>query len=284
MRQDLLWTDVNDTAELANLLYQKLNQTRTDGDQDECELLTLLYPVFESERTVAYERLLALSGSPTELLRVSATLSLTLHNDQRVTEAFRRCMHVIPSEKFKYRLQMVASGIGAPGARLLAKRLIGKGHRIPLTDPNFSYSNGGLLLLSLLRCMPCASASDILLELIEADGQNPMAPMLALTLKSGGRGVRQEVAQALSQPERGLVLPAVRYLSICPDPQLIDDLMSVYGNFDVVRTQVLTVIEYLGPIGLAAIRKTIESGGDDRELDPLLETESWLQHCINEAH
>ena len=145
-----------------------------------------------------------------------------------------------------------------------------------------TYSNSGRLLLSLLRCMPFHGASDILLELIEADGQNPIATLLALTLKSGGSTVRQEVAKALSQPERGLVLPAVRYLSICPDPLLVDELMNVYDNFDVTRSQVLTVIEYLGPVGLEAIRHSIEAGGDDRQLDPLLETEGWFQHCMGD--
>ena len=280
LTQDLLWTNTRKSSELANQIYKKLNQAEVKVDQFECELLAILYPCFETERTVACERLLALSASPVEGLRVCATSALALHNDQRATEALRRCLSTVPSNRYKYLLQMTASGIGAMGARPLAKRLIDRGHRITSTDPAMTYSNSGRLLLSLLRCMPFHGASDILLELIEADGQNPIATLLALTLKSGGSTVRQEVAKALSQPERGLVLPAVRYLSICPDPLLVDELMNVYDNFDVTRSQVLTVIEYLGPVGLEAIRHSIEAGGDDRQLDPLLETEGWFQHCM----
>ena len=58
--------------------------------------------------------------------------------------------------------------------------------------------------------------------------------------------------------------------------------MNVYDNIDVTRSQVLTVIEYLGPVGLEAIRHSIEAGGDDRQLDPLLETEGWFQHCMGD--
>ena len=283
MCQDLLWTDTRDLSELAELLYSKLTISTAETDQKECEMCALLYLALESQPTVAAERLLALSSVPVPQVRVAATLALTLHRDQRAPEAFKRCLQVLPAQKFKATLQVIASGIGAAGARIVAKRLYSKTHHLPTTDPTLNHANTGTLILSLLHCLPFASATDILLELIEADGQNPMTPRLALTLKSGGRCVRQEISKALGQPERGLVLPAVRYLSMCPDPLLIDDLLRVYSNFDVVRSQVLTVLEYLGPKGLEIIKRAIEEGGDDRQLDPLLETESWFKHCVQQA-
>ena len=87
-------------------------------------------------------------------------------------------------------------------------------------------------------------------------------------------------AQALKQPERGLIMPIVRYLSFCPDPTLSDELLELVSDFDLVRNQVLTLIEYLDEIGLSALDRAIDKGGMDHELDVLLETREWLTHCV----
>ena len=117
---------------------------------------------------------------------------------------------------FKYPLQVIVSRLGAP-ASSAAKRLLGKRYGQTMRNPELTYGNNGALLLALRRCVPFASTTETLLELMEADGQTPMAPIIGLTLKSGGL-VRHEIANALSKPERGLVLPAVRYLTMNPDP------------------------------------------------------------------
>jgi hypothetical protein len=79
-----------------------------------------------------------------------------------------------------------------------------------------------------------------------------------------------------------LILPAVRYLGLCPDLDLLDELLNLFTDFDVVRNQVLTLVEYLDDEGLRAIERAIERGGTDGELDVLLETQSWLLHCVHQ--
>ena len=50
------------------------------------------------QRAVAYERLLALSQSKVEIIRVAATSAIAFHGDQRASEALKRCLQHIPSE------------------------------------------------------------------------------------------------------------------------------------------------------------------------------------------
>lgn len=272
----------SDTDEMppAESTFNALSDVRLDLEISTRIALSLVYPLLESSKPLAFERLLSQCNAATASRRIAATLSLALHGDQRALEGYRRCIQQsIPTELNIY-MQQAAVRIGAPLARVIAGRLVAKGHGSPTFDRACLVKQDGHLLLSQLRCINFSSATDILLELIEADVKSPMTRELALTLQSGGISIRQYNAMALKQPERGLILPAVRYLGLCPDPNLLDELLDLLADFDVVRNQVLTLVEYLDHDGLRAIERAIERGGSDDELDVLLETQSWLLHCV----
>jgi hypothetical protein len=273
--------NIDDTP-LSDLIFSRLSNAHLDIEISIRIALSLVYPVLEPSKPLAFERLLSLCSTSTDSQRVVATLSLALHNDQRALEGYRRCIQQsLPAELNIY-MQQAAVRIGAPLARMITSRLVAKGSGSPTLDRTCLINQNGHLLLSQLRCINFESATDIVLELIEADMKDPMTGDLALTLQSGGVPIRQYNATALKQPERGLILPAVRYLGLCPDLDLLDELLNLFTDFDVVRNQVLTLVEYLDDEGLRAIERAIERGGTDGELDVLLETQSWLLHCVHQ--
>ena len=121
----------------------------------------------------------------------------------------------------------VAKQIGAPIARRIAGQLVAKGHGAPTFDRARLIRPDGHLFLAQLRTIPFDAAADILLELIENDTKTPIIHSLVLTLKAGNETIRDYCAQALKQPERGLIMPTVRYLSFCPDQTLSDELLEL---------------------------------------------------------
>ena len=102
-----------------------------------------------------------------------------------------------------------------------------------------------------------------------------------MTLRSGNAATFQELRRALQEPERGLLIPMIRYLLLCPDDRFVEDLITVFRQFDIVRHQVLLILEYLGQEGLRALERLIMNGGDDAVLDPVYETCEWLEHCLD---
>ena len=273
--------DDADESHLSEAVFNTLCSATADISMHTRVALCLVYPLLESSQAIACERLLSLCKAAAAPKRIAATLSLALHRDQRALEGYRRCIQqTIPTELNIF-LQQAAVKIGAPLARVIAGRLVAKGHGSPTFDRSCLVKQDGHLLLSQLRSIPFSKATDILLELIEADVKNPMTRELAMTLQAGGEAVRLYTVMALKQPERGLILPAVRYLGLCPAPNLLDELLHLLSDFDVVRNQVLTLVEYLDDEGLRAIERAIERGGSDIELDVLLETQSWFLHCVD---
>lgn len=163
---------------------------------------------------------------------------------------------------------------------MIASRFIAKGYSSPTLDRSYLFRQDGHLLLAQLRSTPFVDATDIFLELIESDDKTPLTQAIALTLRTGQSAVRSFCSLALRQSERGLILPTVRYLSMQPDPCQLSALIALLREFEIVRNQVLTLVEFLDNDGLVAIEQAIEMGGDDRELDILIETQRWLRHCI----
>lgn len=276
-----LLQEVNVDAPLSKTVFALLCDDTQSMTMHTRIALSVVYPSIESSKALACERLLSLSNAAVPSRRIAATLSLALQGDQRALEGYKRCIQQSIPKELNLFLQQAAVRIGASLARIIAGRLVAKGHGSPTFDRTCLVKQDGHLLLSQLRSIPFSGATDILLELIEADVKNPMTRELAMTLQTGGEAVRQYNVIALKQPERGLILPAVRYLGLCPAPNLLDELLNLLADFDVVRNQVLTLVEYLDDEGLRAIERAIERGGSDVELDVLLETQRWFLHCVD---
>ena len=216
----------------------------------------------------ARERLIRLADSTEHSDRVHAVSALAQVGDRAAQDLLVRVLRT-PTEGDLLPLEEAAQNMGADVVPVLARRL--RPHppgRLEAT-------------LSVLRTLPYESAVGPLLHGLEDARNGSIECLMGATLALGGETIQQGIIDALRQPKQGLVVPALRYLSVHGGPSSIPLLLDVFRQHPPLRSLILNLIETYSEDGLAALEAEIESGGEDQVLDSLEERLALMRVCLS---
>jgi len=105
--------------------------------------------------------------------------------------------------------------------------------------------------------------------------------LVAATLFVGGQTVRERIYDALEQPRRGLLAPALRYLSGYSTPADVPLLLRLFDRHNPLRSIILNLVECVGAKAQPHLQKRIDAGGSDEPLAALERRQAMLEACTN---
>lgn len=217
------------------------------------------------------ERLIRQVDGPDVQARCTAVLALARVGDPIAGDLLVRVLRSDPPPVDVLDLQEAAQRVGAAVAPALARRL--------RPDPPARVTS----TLAVLRCIPREGAAPVLLRGLEDARSGAFEGQLAATLAAGGPEVREAIGQALRQPTRGLLAPALRFLTSHGDPADVPLLLDLYERHPPLRKLVLTLIEGMGAPAIASLERRIAEGGDDVILADLEQRHALLVACFQDS-
>ena len=215
----------------------------------------------------ARERLTrAVEGRDAELA-AHAVLALARGGDPQAGELAPRPVRPGMSQAAALALRRAVSLVGDSAAAPIARRL--RGETGPRADA----------LLSMLRALPLAPIVPTLLRSLEAAQGARAEFAIAATLAAGGEAVRAALDEAIEQPGRGLLAPALQYYALYGAPSDVSLFLRAYERHPALRGLALALLELQGGAARERLRAYIEAGGDDAVLLPLEARLDLLEAC-----
>ena len=216
----------------------------------------------------ARERLIQLADSEEVEGRVLAVASLARVGDQVAADLIVRLLRDPPRGDALLVLQGAAQHVGSKVVAILARRL--------RTDPLPRLQGA----LTVMRSLPYADAVPALLRGLEDARTNEIEALLSATLFVGGEPVRDAIRGALTKAERGLMVPALRYIAAYGSSTDVPLLVELFERHGSLRTVLLNLIEIHGEAALEAIESRIARGGEDDLLLSLERRRAVLDACL----
>ncbi len=136
---------------------------------------------------------------------------------------------------------------------------------------------------AVLRAQPYAAAAPQLLRGLEDARSGYLEGLLAATLQVGGGGVRAVIDEALGDPRRGLLAPALRYLAAYARAEDVDLLLSLFDRHLPLRGIILNLVEGQGEAARPALAQRIAAGGEDAIVTALEQRKALLDACAEGA-
>lgn len=216
----------------------------------------------------AKERLFrAVEGRDAELA-ATAALALARAGEPEAAELLARLIRDAVAPDVLHTLQETAQVLGPTTTVSLARRLRpDAGARVEV-------------LLAVLRTVPYAPAVPPLLRALEAARGTRAEGQIAATLAVGGAPVRAAIDAGIQQPGRGLLTPALVWLSAYAVPTDLPVLFDLLDRHPPLRGIILGIIEGQGEPARDALRARIARGGDDVTLAALEERHALLEACL----
>jgi len=215
----------------------------------------------------ARERLIRLADGDQQDDRVRAVYALSFTADTTVAELLARALRETPDREQLVRLQEAAQRIGDVVVLPLARRL--------RPDPPGRVEAS----LAIVRVQPYGAATPPLLRGLEDARSGFIEGLVAATLAVGGEHVRERVYDALDQPSRGLLPPALRYLASYGPATDLPLLIQLFDRHFLLRQIILNLIEAQGAEAIPALEARIAAGGDDSLLAMLEQRHEILVAC-----
>lgn len=214
----------------------------------------------------ARERLIRLAEAPDPRDRATAVLVLARAGDAVAGDLVIRVVRagaLAGAELLDVQeaAQRVGPAVAAPLARRLRSRTAG---RVDAT-------------LAVLRAVPYAEAVPPLLRGVEDARSGALEGRLAATLHVGGAEVRAVIGQALRQPTRGLLAPALRFLAAYGEPADLPLLVELFDRHPPLRGVLLNLIEGQGAAAIEPLRARIDAGGEDAVVESLEQRLAMLE-------
>lgn len=216
----------------------------------------------------ARERLIRLAESEEEPDRIVAIAALADAGDPTTPDLLARALKLPLDAEETLALQVAAQRVGRPVVAPVARRL--------RANQDERARRG----LCILRALPYLDAVPSLLRGLEDARSGELEGLLAATLRLGGEGVRQSIADGLQDPRRGLLHPALRYLSTYGQPADLPLLFSLFEQHRLLRSVLLNLIEGQGHPALPFLEARIQRGGDDATLAVLERRRDVLKACL----
>jgi len=123
--------------------------------------------------------------------------------------------------------------------------------------------------------VPYQESIQQLLHVLDDVRDSGVVQNLVDTLRTGGPDVHSYVVRCLEEQTPGLIVPALKYLSVHGQTGDVHPLLDAYFNSVSRRTLILNSIECMGPVGHSKLAARISEGGGD---DALLHLE--FRHAI----
>jgi hypothetical protein len=216
----------------------------------------------------AKERLFRAVEGRDAALAATAALALARAAEPEAPELLARLIREPASFDVLHLLQEAAQVLGAAAPVPLARRLRpDAGARVDI-------------LLAVLRTVPYAQAVPPLLRALEAARGTRAEGQIAATLSVGGPAVRAAIDTGVQQPGRGLLTPALVWLSAYATASDLPVLFDLLDRHPPLRGIVLGIIESQGDSARDALRARIARGGDDLTLGALEERAALLEACL----
>ncbi len=215
----------------------------------------------------ARERLIRLADAPDPRDRATAVLVLARAGDAVAGDLVVRVARAgaMADAPDLLDVQEAAQRVGPPVAAPLARRLRSRtAGRVDAT-------------LAVLRAVPYAGAVPPLLRGVEDARSGALEGRLAATLHVGGAEVRAGVGQALRQPTRGLLAPALRFLAAYGEPADLPLLVELFDRHPPLRGVLLNLIEGQGAAAVEPLRARIDAGGEDAVVESLEQRLAMLE-------
>ena len=216
----------------------------------------------------AREQLIQLADSEDVEGCVLAVASLARVGDQVAADLIVRVLRHPPHGDALLVLQRAALHVGSKVVAILARRL--------RTDPLPRLQGA----LTVMRSLPYADAVPALLRALEDARTNETEALLSATLFVGGEPVREAIRGALTKAERGLMVPALRYIAAYGSSADVPLLVELFEQHSSLRTVLLNLIEIHGEAALEAIESRIARGGEDDLLLSLEQRRAVLDACL----
>lgn len=207
-----------------------------------------------------------LGGDP-----VLAVATLARAHDPTAAELLVKCLRQPVDADARLQLQEAAQHIGEAALAPLARRL----------RPQAPGQVEGAL--AVLRAQPYAAAAPQLLRGLEDARSGYLEGLLAATLQVGGGGVRAVIDEALVDPRRGLLAPALRYLAAYARAEDVDLLLSLFDRHLPLRGIILNLVEGQGEAARPALAQRIAAGGEDAIVTALEQRKALLDACAEGA-
>lgn len=234
----------------------------------ERRLATELLSEYVGEDPRAKERLFRVVEGRDAELAATAALSLARAGEPEAAELLARLIRDAVTPDVLHTLQETAQVLGPATTVSLARRLRpDAGARVEV-------------LLALLRTVPYAQAVPSLLRALEAARGTRAEGQIAATLAVGGAAVRAAIDAGIQQPGRGLLTPALVWLSAYAVPADLPVLLDLLERHPPLRSIILGIIEGQGESARDALRDRIARGGDDATLAALEERHALLEACL----
>ena len=250
------------------------NEALIEGLEDErswCRVLSAHFLALSAKTDpCARERLILLADSDDVEGGLLAVSALAQVGDQAAADLVVRALRSPPMGDGLLTLQVAAQHAGEKVVSMLARRL--------RTD-TVSRLQGAL---TVMRSLPYSDAVPALLRSLEDARTNELEALLSATLFVGGDDVREAIRDALTKAERGLMIPALRYVAAyghAADVPLLVELFERHGS---LRSVLLNLIEIHGQAALDAIETRIARGGEDDLLLSLEKRRAVLDACLHE--
>ncbi len=219
----------------------------------------------------ARERLIRVADGSLGGDRVLAVATLARAHDPTAAELLVKCLRQPVDADARLQLQEAAQHIGEAALAPLARRL----------RPQAPGQVEGAL--AVLRAQPYAAAAPQLLRGLEDARSGYLEGLLAATLKVGGDAVRAVIDEALVDPRRGLLAPALRYLAAYACPDDVDLLLTLFDRHLPLRSIILNLVEGQGEAARPALAQRIAAGGEDAILTALEQRKALLDACAESA-
>ena len=216
----------------------------------------------------ARERLIRLADSDEVEGCLLAVSALARVGDQAAADLVARALYRPPVGDGLLTLQVAAQQVGPKVVAMLARRL--------RTDP-VSRLQGAL---TVMRSLPYSDAVPALLRSLEDTRTNELEALLSATLFVGGDDVRDAIRGALTKAERGLMIPALRYVAAYGNAADVPLLVELFERHGSLRSVLLNLIEIHGEVALDAIESRIARGGEDDLLLSLEKRRAVLNACL----
>ena len=215
----------------------------------------------------ARERLIRIADGSAPGDAVLAVSALARAQDPTAPELLAKLLRLAPSPADLLLLQEAAQHIGEPAVLPLARRLRpGPPGRVEAT-------------LAVLRAQPYAAAVPPLLRGLEDARSGHLEGLLGATLHAGGAAVWATIDEALRQPRRGLLPPALRFLAAYADDAHVPLLLELFDRHPPLRSVILNLIEAHGEAARAALGVRIAEGGEDAMLAGMEQRKALLDAC-----
>ncbi|MCB9539723.1 MAG: hypothetical protein H6704_26220 [Myxococcales bacterium] len=215
----------------------------------------------------ARERLIRVADGSLGGDRVLAVATLARAHDPTAAELLVKCLRAPVDADARLHLQEAAQHIGEAALAPLARRL----------RPQAPGQVEGAL--AVLRAQPYAAAAPQLLRGLEDARSGYLEGLLAATLKVGGDAVRAVIDEALVDPRRGLLAPALRYLAAYACPADVDLLLTLFDRHLPLRSIILNLVEGQGEAARPALAQRIAAGGEDAIVTALEQRKALLDAC-----